>query len=331
MYQKLVLAVTLLASGGSPAVGAAGDPPSGAPHAVTPEQIQQWIADLDSDQFVLRQAASRKLRSCGLAAVKPLAAAADGRQSEVTRRAIDVLDLLCEEDDAEVAEAARDALEQLVHSAHRFPAHRASVVLRGQRLRQQRSALTEIQRLGGIVSYANVEDGELVVGLLVLGRRWEAGDEGLKYLAKLGRVGQLKLYGPQFTDEGLVHLGTLAGVQLLKLYATEISDDGHRRLQERLPGTQIDRRHGALLGVSGVPDVKGCRITVRAGTAAERAGIETEDVITSVDGEAVPDLQSLIAIIAKQKPGDRIRVSLLRDDRLLEKEVVLGELGEDTE
>ncbi|HQU41951.1 MAG TPA: PDZ domain-containing protein [Pirellulales bacterium] len=292
--------------------------------------IAQWIADLDDGQFAVRQAASRKLREAGVEVVRPLAAAADGKRSEVTRRAIEVLDALCDSDDAGVAEAARQALEELADSTRRFAAHRASVVLRGQRLRRQWAALTEIQRLGGTIRAASIEDGELRVGSLLLGRRWEAGDEGLKHLTRLGRIEQLKLYGPQFTDAGLQHLAALSGVQTLILYATDISDDGQRRLEEALPGTQIDRRHGALLGVLGTPGT-GCRISVKPGTAAERAGIETDDVITSVNGQAVADLPALIAIIAKQKPGDRIRVSLLRGDQPQEKDVVLGELGEDGE
>lgn len=330
MDRKLVLGITLLLTFARSAV-CAGDASLPDESAAVGAHVQQWIADLNSGQFAVRQAASRQLREAGLLAVKPLAAAADGRQSEVTRRAVDVLESLCESDDTPVAQAAEVALKQLADSTYRLPAHRASVVLRGQRLRLQRVALTEIQRLGGIVHYAGVEDGELVIGSLSLGRKWEAGDAGLKYLAQLGRIEQIKLFGPQFSDEGLEHLTKLAGVQLLKLYATEITDEGQRRLQAALPGTQIDRRHGALLGVTGVPDPNGCRIAVRAGTAAERAGIETEDVIVSVNGEAVADLTALIAIIGKQKPGNRIRVSLLRGGESLEKEVVLGELGEDME
>jgi hypothetical protein len=296
------------------------------------QQVQQWVADLDSGEFAVRQTASRKLREMGLVAVKPLAAAADGRQSEVTRRAVDVLDSLCESDDDDLADAARGALERLVHSTHRLPAHRASVVLRGQRLRQQRAALTEIQRLGGTVTSAGVDDGELVIGLLVLGRKWEAGDEGLKYLARLGRIEQIKLYGPQFTDEGIEHLEKLTGVQTLKLYATEVSEEGQRHLQTALPGTMVDRRHGALLGVSGVGDARGCRLVmVRDGSAADRAGVEVDDVITAVNGVPIPDLATLIATIAKQRPGDHVKVALERGDQPLEKDIVLGELGEEME
>jgi hypothetical protein len=327
MYRTFVPAAILISAvvGSTRCLG--DDPPEPAP-----QQVQQWVADLDDAQFAVRQAATRKLREIGLVAVQPLAAAADGRQSEVTRRAVDVLDSLCESDDIDVAAAARDALERLVHSTHRLPAHRASVVLRGQRLRQQRAALAEIQRLGATVTSAVVEDGEMVIGSLVLGRKWEAGDEGLKYLVKLGRIEQLKLYGPQFTDEGLAYLTKLGGVQTLRLYATEISDDGQRHLQASLPGTSVDRRNGALLGVSGIGDARGCRlITVKDGSAAERAGIEVDDVITAVNGVPIPDMTTLVAIIAKQRPGDRVKIGVQRGDEQLEKDIVLGELGEEME
>ncbi|HWB12538.1 MAG TPA: PDZ domain-containing protein [Pirellulales bacterium] len=328
MYRTILLAITLSSAVVASTCLAGSD--AGEGHQVDAVQVQQWVAELDSGQFAVRQNASRKLREVGLIAVKPLAAAANGRQSEVTRRAVDILDSLCESDDVEVAEAARDALESLVHSAHRLPAQRASVVLRGQRLRQQRAALVEILRLGGTVTSAVVDDGELVIGLLVLGRKWEAGDEGLKYLVKLGRVEQLKLFGTQFTDEGLAHLTKLTGVQTLKLYSTEISEEGERHLQAALPGTLVDRRNGALLGVAGIGDARGCRLTtVREGSAAHRAGIEVDDVITAVNGVATPDMTTLISTIAKQQAGDRIKVALERGKQTLEKDIVLGELAEE--
>jgi S1-C subfamily serine protease len=103
-------------------------------------------------------------------------------------------------------------------------------------------------------------------------------------------------------------------------------------LEGALPGTQVDRRYGALLGVSGAGDIAGCRVTgVREGTSAQRYGIELNDVITEVNDKAIPDMAALVATIAKQKPGDRITLTLVRDGETLEKEVVLGELGEETE
>jgi hypothetical protein len=332
MSNPLMKAVVLLLSASAASVfakeGAA--PGNGSPAAV--DSIPQWIADLNSDLFSVRQAASRSLREAGVGAVQPLAAAADGRRSEVTRRAIDVLEAFCESDDAELGQAARESLEKLTHSVNRLPAHRASQVLKRERLREQRSALAQIQRLGGMVSYAMIEEGELLVGSLVLGRRWEAGDDGLKYLTRLGRIEQLKLWGQQFSDAGLEHLSQLTGVQTLMLYTTQISDDGLGRLQAALPGTRIDLRHGALLGVSGSSDAKGCLISqVRPGTAAARAGLLLHDVITHVNGEAIPTMEALVATIARQKPGDRITVTLLRGDETLEKEITLGELDENME
>lgn len=327
MSNRILIALTVLLSVAMPAFAA--DEAAG-PAAVDP--IPQWIAELNSDLFSVRQAASRSLREAGIAAVHPLRAAADGRRSEVTRRAIDVLESFCDSDDLEIAEAAREALGKLEHSEHRLPAQRASQVLKRERLRQQRAALAQIQRLGGVVSYAMIDDGELLIGSLVLGRRWDAGDAGLKYLTKLGRIEKLKLYGHQFTDAGLDSLSELAGVQELKLYVTQISDEGQVRLQAALPGTKIDRRHGALLGVSGVGDAKGCLIgQVRDGTAASRAGILMHDIITHVNGAPIPNMEALVSTIARQKPGDRITVTLLRDDETVEKEIELGELDEDME
>lgn len=323
--------VLLLSAAATPVLAKEGAAtPEANPAVVGP--LPRWIDNLNSDVFSVRQAASRSLREAGAAAVQPLTAAADGRRSEVTRRAIDVLEGFCESDDADLAGAARESLERLAHSTHRLAAHRAAQALRRERLREQRAALVQIQRLGGVVSYAVIDDGELIVGSLVLGRRWEAGDEGLKYLTKLGRIELVKLYGQQFSDAGLEHLTRMTGVQTLMLYVTQISDEGLHRLRAALPGARIDLRHGALLGVTGIGDARGCLISqVRPGTAAARAGILMHDVITHVDGQAIPTMEALVAAIAKQKPGDRITVTLLRGDGPLEKEITLGELDEDME
>lgn len=327
LNQTIVAAAIVLLA--APAAFAGKDGPDGRQVEAAAE-IQHWIADLNSDVFSTRQAASRKLRETGAMVIGPLTAAADGPQSEVTRRAVDVLEAFCDSDEVETVEAAREALDRLSQSKHRLPAQRAALVLKGQRLRQQRVALAQVQRLGGVVNYAMIDDGELVINLLVLGRRWEAGDEGLRYLPKLGRIEQLKLFGPQFTDAGLEHLTRLQGMQRLKLYLTQVSADGQKRLQQALPGTEVDRRHGALLGVSGSGDAKGCQVTlVREGTAAARAGIVPHDVITRVNGEPIPDMATLVTTIAKQKPGDKISVTLLRGDDEIDKVVVLGELEED--
>lgn len=49
------------------------------------------------------------------------------------------------------------------------------------------------------------------------------------------------------------------------------------------------------------------------GSPAEDAGLETGDVITEVDGKAVTATHPLDAVIGRYEPGDRVRLTVLRD------------------
>lgn len=293
--------------------------------------IAQWIEALDSDRFALRQAATLHLQRAGERAVAPLAAAADGLRPEVTRRAIDVLAALSDAEEVGIADAARKSLDKLTHSPHRLAANRAAIVLREQHLRQQRAALVELRNLGAEIVIGGVDEGELIVAKLVLGRAWQGADEGLTLLPRVRRINDLKLYGSQFTDASLDAVVELSGPQMLRLYSTAISDAGHQRLATAFPGALIDRRNGALLGVKGFAfgNGNGCRIdSVTPNSAAAVAGLQSDDVITRLDDQVIADMNDLIAGIAKHRPGDRVRLAFLRDDEELSRDVVLGELEE---
>ncbi|HJT33144.1 MAG TPA: PDZ domain-containing protein [Pirellulales bacterium] len=302
-----------------------------APSQPAATDIAQWIEALDSDRFALRQAATLHLQRAGERAVAPLAAAADGLRPEVTRRAIDVLAALSDADEVGIANAARKSLDKLTHSPHRLAANRAAIVLREQHLRQQRAALVELRNLGAEIVIGGVDEGELIVAKLVLGRAWQGGDEGLSLLPRVRRINDLKLYGSQFTDASLDAVVELSGPQMLRLYATAISDAGHQRLAAAFPGALIDRRNGALLGVRGFAfgNANGCRIdSVTPNSAAAVAGLQSDDVIVRLDDQVIADMNDLIAGIAKHRPGDRVRVAFLRDEEELTRDVVLGELEE---
>ena len=56
-----------------------------------------------------------------------------------------------------------------------------------------------------------------------------------------------------------------------------------------------------------------CAITrVSPGSPAEQAGIKSEDLVLSFNGEAIPDFETLTATIAKLKAGDVAEIILQR-------------------
>lgn len=82
-----------------------------------------------------------------------------------------------------------------------------------------------------------------------------------------------------------------------------------------------------VLGVHlDVVDDGECRITsVVPGSAADRAGLQADDVVRSVNAEAVSDTRELQAILQRHRPGDPVRVSYERAGQRHEVDAVLGE------
>ena len=76
---------------------------------------------------------------------------------------------------------------------------------------------------------------------------------------------------------------------------------------------------GERRGIKGVVVV---RLTPESPSAA--AGIRAGDVIESLDGRSIEDASKLLQVLAKQRPGDKIKLGVDRDGESLEMEIVLS-------
>lgn len=65
--------------------------------------------------------------------------------------------------------------------------------------------------------------------------------------------------------------------------------------------------------------------SVEPGSAAEKAGITVDDVIIGIEGNLIESIEEFNQIKEKYKAGDKITVSLYRNDKIVDVEVVLGE------
>jgi membrane protease YdiL (CAAX protease family) len=71
--------------------------------------------------------------------------------------------------------------------------------------------------------------------------------------------------------------------------------------------------HTPILGVQGVPDQVGCRVTkVVPGSAADVAGVQVGDVIVTVDEESVSNVSTIAKIVRSRVVGDRLTVHFIR-------------------
>lgn len=88
------------------------------------------------------------------------------------------------------------------------------------------------------------------------------------------------------------------------------------------PGT------GPVIGVRGSQDTGQARIVeVYSGTPAEKAGIRVGDIIVKFNDRRVTDFSSLQLLVNDCQPGDKVNVELLRENRRVLLEMVVGQQG----
>src|SRR5256714_342262 len=79
----------------------------------------------------------------------------------------------------------------------------------------------------------------------------------------------------------------------------------------------------------GLKEARGLIVSsVQKGSAAERAGLKPNDVITAFNGNAVNDANELRNLVAATQPGSDATLTVVRDGREQELKVTLGELSE---
>jgi serine protease Do len=117
-------------------------------------------------------------------------------------------------------------------------------------------------------------------------------------------VSSLKDILPQLRERGFVERGKLG------LVFQPVSDD--------------------LAKALAVPDTKGALVSdLEPNGPASRAGIKLRDVITAVNGAAVAHAEELPRMVAKNAPGAKIQVSLVRDGKSQDVTVTLDKLRDD--
>lgn len=85
----------------------------------------------------------------------------------------------------------------------------------------------------------------------------------------------------------------------------------------------------AFLGVMSEKNEKGAKITsVTKESAAAKAGLQKDDIITKVNDQSITDSEDLFETIRKFKPEDKVTISFLRDGQLKTTTAVLGKTME---
>lgn len=118
--------------------------------------------------------------------------------------------------------------------------------------------------------------------------------------------------------------GFAVPIDLARKVANDIMEFGHVR-RPRL-GVEVGAITAADAEVYRLPSVAGAEITsVQPAQAADRAGIQMGDVVVAMNGEPVRSQAEFMEELARQRAGQRVRLSIVRYGQRLEKEVTLGE------
>lgn len=103
--------------------------------------------------------------------------------------------------------------------------------------------------------------------------------------------------------------GRIAPMDNMRMFNEDILSNGNR----------------AFLGVVTEKTEKGAKITtVEKESAAEKAGLKKEDIITKVGETKIANSDDLYAAIGKYKPEEKITISYVRDDKEVTVSAILG-------
>jgi hypothetical protein len=157
-------------------------------------------------------------------------------------------------------------------------------------------------------------------------REVNVGDVGLAHVNKVATLQHVRILYCPLSDRSMESLKGLKGLAKLSLFGTKVTSDGAKQLADALDTTEVDYRQGAFLGIGGDAHPLGFIVgTVHEKSAASRAGLQYGDVITKFAGQKAPDFEALTALIGKQRPGDTVKIELIRRGQTMNKEVQLGE------
>ena len=291
-------------------VAIADNPPVIPKVAVAPkpsdDEIEQWIRDLNAPEFARREAATRQLIAAGPVAAELLVKSVPTSSLEATCRIATILRAWYTSGKDELNDPAESAIEQLVESKNHHMASRAKATLDQYEttIRHER-AIAQIKLLGGTIEESKFA-GRLRIGgpeemrffMVILGRSWRGGDDGLKYLRRVSGLSSLYLLQDQSTQ---------------KIVTPGVTQDGIDELRRALPALAIERRGTAFLGVKAMANVTICRIDeVPPGTPAARADLRAGDVVIGLDGYPVGSFLEMVKLIGTKQPGDVIKLDVLR-------------------
>lgn len=194
-----------------------------------------------------------------------------------------------------------------------------------------------------------------IVGLK-LGRS-SVTDEGMSALREMPRLLDIRIYYCDISNAWLKHIDhDESNLKSISVFGSRMTEDAIKKLERTHPDLTTRYGLGGFLGIRGEenPVGEGCLVTdVTPNAAASKADIRKNDIIIEYDGHVVSEFMpaefriqrltpvipiernpddtdrtralSLSELIGQNRAGERVEVKIKRLDRILTKEVELGE------
>jgi serine protease Do len=129
---------------------------------------------------------------------------------------------------------------------------------------------------------------------------------------------------------GNVGIGFAIPINMAKEIATQLKEQGH--VTRGWLGVGIQRITPELAKSFGLKEDKGALVSeVVKGGPADKAGVETGDVIVQFDGKQIADSNDLPRMVAVTPVGKLVTVKVLRKGDVLDRQVKIGQLEQKEE
>jgi serine protease Do len=128
---------------------------------------------------------------------------------------------------------------------------------------------------------------------------------------------------------GNIGIGFSIPSNMAKSVMDQLLESG--RVRRGMLGVNIQNITGDTAQALDLPEASGVLVSnVRAGSAADKAGVKRGDIITAINGEKIDDGNVLRNKIAGTLPGSDVRISILRDGGNIELTAKLDEFDTET-
>ncbi len=205
--------------------------------------IEQWVRQLDSNEFVMRKVATQNLIRAGRPAISPLAEVLRGSNLEVTTRAVHALRELALQGDEATEVEAREALENVAKTRPTAASRLASDALIALNEQRQQRAMERLRKLGAKIGFAQnpgAFGARMAVLQVEIGPAWQGTDDDLRQLRWIDELDKLILMGPKVLDGSLRTIEKLPNLRYLTIRNAKVTDAALRHIRDHRVLSELD-------------------------------------------------------------------------------------------